>query len=237
MTGQQVRQWVNGGPAPAGDAAREPTLARWARLFGGFAVVAVAIALMIRSGLGLGPWDAFHVGLNRVAGISIGTASIVAGLVILLGTLFLGVRPGPGTMANMVFIGLMLDVALRFVPAARGRGWGLAYYVVALVMCGISTGMYISAGLGKGPRDGLMLVLSERWGWPVRRVRTLLEMAVLLFGWLLGGPVGVGTILFTALIGPSAQWGLQLFGVLPSTAPAAVRAEIVDEATPTREAA
>lgn len=191
------------------------TVLRWARLLAGLFVFAATIALMMRSGLGLGPWDAFHVGLHNYTGISVGVASIVAGVVIVFGTFFLGVRPGPGTLANMVLIGVFLDLLLPWIPEARGWPAALAYYLGGVGLSGMGTGMYISAGLGKGPRDGLMMVLSDRTGWPVRRVRTLIELSVLGFGWALGGPIGIGTVIFTLTIGPSAQWGLQLFGVVP----------------------
>jgi uncharacterized membrane protein YczE len=188
---------------------------RWLQLLAGLFGFSVSISLMIRSGLGLGPWDAFHVGLHLLTGVSVGSASILVGLVIVLGTLFIGIRPGAGTIANMVLIGVFLDLLLPWVPEAPGWAWGLGYYLAALGINGFSTGLYISPALGTGPRDGLMIGLSDRLGWPVRRVRTMLELSVLGFGWWMGGAVGVGTVLFTLLIGPAAQWGLELFGVVP----------------------
>jgi uncharacterized protein len=186
-------------------------VARWAQLLAGFFVFAVAIVLMLRADLGLGPWDAFHVGLHLQTGMSVGMASIVAGLVIVLGTLLIGVRPGLGTLANMVVIGLFVDLLLPWMPVAEGWSSGLLYFLTGVALCGVATGMYIAAGLGKGPRDGLMVGLSQRTGWPVRRVRLALELSVLALGWLMGGKIGVGTLIFTATIGNSAQWGLQLF--------------------------
>jgi uncharacterized protein len=185
--------------------------ARWTQLLVGFFVFAVAIVLMLRAELGLGPWDAFHVGLHKVTGMSIGMASIVAGLAIVVGTLLIGVRPGLGTLANMVLIGVFVDLLLPWIPPAQGWGSGLAYFLGGVSLCGVATGMYIAAGLGKGPRDGLMVGLSQWTGWPVRRVRTGLEVSVLALGWLMGGKIGVGTLIFTLTIGMSAQWGLQLF--------------------------
>jgi uncharacterized membrane protein YczE len=188
---------------------------RWTQFMAGLFGFGLSIALMMRSDLGLGPWDAFHVGLHDLTGISVGTASILAGVVIVLGTSFIGERPGIGTLVNMVMIGVFLDLILPYVPVAHGWAWGLAYFLAGIALCGFSTGMYIAPGLGKGPRDGLAIRVSERSGWPVRRVRTLVELAVLGAGWAMGGPVGVGTILFSVLIGPSMQWGMQLFGLLP----------------------
>jgi uncharacterized protein len=197
-------------PAPTGAEATR----RWLQLLGGLLCFGVAIALMIGSRLGLGPWDAFHFGLHRLTGISVGGASIVVGLVILAGTRFLDVRPGAGTVANMLLIGVFIDLLLPHTPVAANLYWGAAYYLTAIALAGLGTGMYIGAGLGQGPRDGMMLGISLRMGWPVRRVRTAMELTVLLLGWAMGGTVGVGTLLFATLIGPSAQWGLQLFGVV-----------------------
>jgi uncharacterized protein len=193
---------------------------RWLQLVGGLLCFGVAIPLMIGSRLGLGPWDAFHFGLHRLTGISVGGASIGVGMVILAGTWFLGVRPGAGTVANMVLIGVFIDLLLPLTPTAGNLYWGVVYYLGAIALAGLGTGMYIGAGLGQGPRDGLMLGLSRRMGWPVRRVRTAMELTVLLLGWAMGGGIGVGTLMFATLIGPAAQWGLQLFRVAPAPAPA-----------------
>lgn len=189
---------------------------RWAQLLLGLVGYGVAIVLMIQSRLGLGPWDAFHVGVARWTPFSIGVASIVTGLAILAGSRLLGVRPGVGTLANMLLIGVVIDLLLPHVPAASGWMIGLAYYVPALLVVGLCTGMYIGARLGSGPRDGLMLAVAERTGWPVRRVRTMIELSALGAGWAMGGQVGAGTILFAAAVGPAAQWGLRLFGVIPT---------------------
>ncbi len=179
----------------------------------GLVLFALAIAMMIRSELGLGPWDAFHVGLSRITGLSVGAASIVTGLAIVLAGLFLNIRPGVGTLVNMILIGVVIDLLLPFIPSAEGFAAGLAYYLPAIAVCGIATGMYISAGLGQGPRDGLMIGLSRKSGWPVSIVRALIEMLALLSGWLMGGKIGFGTMLFAVLIGPAVQWGLRMFGV------------------------
>ena len=207
---------------------------RWGQLLAAFALFGFVIALMMRSGLGLGPWDAFHQGLHNVTGMSVGVASMATGFVVLVVSLFFGVRPGPGTVANMIVIGLLTDAVLPLVPEARGLGWGLAYYVVALAIAGPATGMYIAPRLGSGPRDGLMLALSARLGWPVRRVRLALELLVLGAGWRMGGSIGAGTVLFAVCVGPVVQWGLHLYGVLPpqqdTASVAAANPEPLDEA-------
>ena len=186
---------------------------RWTQFMFGLFGFGVSIALMMKSHLGLGPWDAFHVGLHDLTGISVGTASIVAGVAIVGGSWLLGEVPKAGTLVNMVMIGVFLDLTLPHVPDAQGWVWGLVFYLSGIALCGVSTGLYIAPGLGKGPRDGLAIRLSERLDWPVRRVRTLIELGVLGAGWAMGGPIGVGTIIFALLIGPSMQWGMQIFGI------------------------
>ena len=187
----------------------------WTQLVAGLFGLGVAIPLMIRSGLGLGPWDAFHVGLHYLSGISVGGASILVGVVIVLAGLRLGIRPGPGTIANMILVGVFIDLVMPLVPAAEGWTFGLLYYAVGIGLVGVSTGMYMSAGLGNGPRDGLMVGLARSSGWSVRRVRTLIELSALIGGWMMGGAIGIGTVLFALAAGPATQAGLQLFGMLP----------------------
>jgi uncharacterized protein len=202
--------------ALARDWPREPFASRLLLLVVGLFGFGLAIALMIRSQLGLGPWDAFHLGLARLTGTTVGTMSVLVGLLIVAAGRAIGVRPGVGTLVNMVLVGVFIDLLLPLVPAAEGWRWGLGYYATALFLCGVSTGMYIAPGLGAGPRDGMMIGLSARSGWPVRRVRTLIELTVLAAGWAMGGRVGFGTLLFTFAAGPAAQLGLQLFGALPA---------------------
>lgn len=202
-------------PADPGRSAAPTAFRRWALLVFGFFGWGLAITLMVRSGLGLGPWDAFHAGLHREFGIRIGTASIVAGVAIVLASLPLGVRPGVGTAANMVLIGVFIDLLMPVVPAARSTPAAFAYHVAGVGLAGWFTGAYIAAGLGTGPRDGLVLALAARSGWPVRRVRTAVELSVLALGWQLGGGLGMGTVIYALLVGPSMQWGLARWGVLP----------------------
>lgn len=195
---------------------RERSLRAWVQLLSGLFGFALAVTLMIESRhvLGLGPWDAFHVGLSVKTGISVGTASILAGLAVQIGAWFLGIRPGVATIANMILIGVFINLLTPVIPEAQGWAWALAYYIPGILLCGLSTGFYIGAGLGKGPRDGLMLGVSDLTKWPVRRVRTSIEVVVLSLGWLMGAPVGIGTLMFAFGIGPAAQWGLRVFGVI-----------------------
>lgn len=188
-------------------------LRAWVQLLFGLVLFGLAVALMIRSHLGLGPWDAFHVGVSTITGISVGLATILVGVAIVAGSYAINVRPGIGTLANMVLIGVFIDVFMPLVPDAPNLAWAFGYFMSGIVLCAVATGMYIAAGLGKGPRDGLMIGISQRTGWRVGRVRTGIEVSVLACGWLMGGTVGLGTILFAATIGPATQWGLQLFGM------------------------
>jgi uncharacterized membrane protein YczE len=177
----------------------------------GLFIFGLSVALMIRAELGLGPWDAFHVGLSQLTGISVGMIMNGVGLLIVLGALTIGVRPGPGTIVNMILIGLFADLLLPIVPTATGPLLPWVYLFGGIALCGLATGMYIGAGFGAGPRDGLMVGLAQKTGWSVRLVRTLLEVSVLGFGWLMGGKIGLGTVAFTLTVGPAAQWGISLF--------------------------
>jgi len=201
---------LEGDEAGAGTASRIREVGRWAKVVTGLMVYGLAITLLIRSGLGLGPWDAFQVGLSEWTGWSVGVVIIVVGLVIIGGTLFIGVRPGPATLLNMVLIGVFVDLLLPLIPAATP--WmGLPYHMTGIVLTGFATGLYISPRLGKGPRDGLMIGIAARTGWRVGRVRTGIELCVLLAGWTLGGRIGFGTLLFAFTVGPATAWGLKLF--------------------------
>ena len=194
--------------------ASRPIALRWVQLIAGLFAFAIAIALMIRSGLGLGPWDAFHFGLHRLTGLSVGIASILAGLIVVGVSVAMRAKIGPATIANMVLVGVFTDVVLPLIPQARGWAPGLGFHLFGIGLMGLATGMYISAGLGAGPRDGLMAALSARYHWSIQRTRTLLELSVLALGWAMGGTLGLGTILFAIAIGPSVQWGMRMFGLV-----------------------
>ncbi|HEX6136014.1 MAG TPA: hypothetical protein VFZ24_18720 [Longimicrobiales bacterium] len=178
----------------------------------------LAIALFIRSHLGLGPWDAFHYGMHVQTGVSVGTASIIAGVVIVAVNVALGVRPGIATVLNMVLIGVFTDLLLPLIPDAGSALAAWTFFTAAIVLTGFASGLYIGAGLGHGPRDGLMMALTLRTGWSVRRIRTLIELSVLVLGWLMGGTVGIGTVIVTLTIGHAVHWGLRLFNAAPPPA-------------------
>jgi uncharacterized protein len=200
---------------------------RLLQLFAGLALWGVAVALFVHSHLGLGPWDAFHYGLHVQTGLTLGMAAILFGVLVLAGTIALGVKPGLATLLNMIFIGVFIDLFLPLVPPAPSLAWEVGYLAAAIPLCGVASGLYIGAGFGHGPRDGLMVMLAVRSGWTVRRVRTLMEIVVLAAGWAMGGIVGIGTLVIAATIGPSVHWGLRLFSAEPRPVP-------VQRASPTR---
>ena len=171
------------------------------RLLGGLVLCGIGIAMMIRAELGLGPWDVLHQGISVTAGISVGVASIVVGAAVLLLWLPLHQRPGVGTVANVVTIGLVLDatLAVTTTPTTLWSRWVLL--LAGPLVFGIGVATYIGAGVGTGPRDGVMTGL-ERLGLPIAIGRTAIELSALGLGWLLGGTVGFGTIYFAVIVGP-----------------------------------
>ena len=181
---------------------------RWAMLLIGLICFGTGVALMVRSNLGLGPWEVLHQGIARQTGIAIGTVSILIGVPIMLAWLPLGQRPGWGTCVNIVLIGLVTNQVLASLPLVANLAVAVLLLIGGILLIGIGTGLYLSAEMGAGPRDGLMLGLARRTGWSIRRVRTLIELTVLVLGWLMGGTVGVGTVAFAFGIGPVVQAAL-----------------------------
>lgn len=191
-----------------------PFGARFALLIFGLFLYGLAIRLMLNAGVGLSPWDTFHQGLARRAGFTVGEASILAGLVVLaFGWLWLRVRPGLGSVLNMLLIGVFIDLLAFLAPHPAFLVGRWAQFALGVALMGLATGTYIASGMGAGPRDGLVIGLGARYGWPVGRVRTGLELLVLLAGVLLGGQVGWGTLAFALGIGPAMSFGLRLYGL------------------------
>jgi uncharacterized membrane protein YczE len=184
----------------------------------GLILYGVSMALMIRADLGLNPWDAFHQGLAARSGLSFGTIVILTGVAVLLLWIPLRQRPGIGTIANIIVIGLAVDVALPLVPQLDSLALRFLALGSGILLNGAACAAYIGAGLGPGPRDGLMTGLVGRSRWSVRSVRTGIEALVLAVGWLLGGTVGLGTLLYAGLIGPIVQSMLPHFR-MPDHAP------------------
>jgi uncharacterized membrane protein YczE len=183
---------------------------RLVQLYGGLVLYGISSSLLVLAGLGLDPWDVFHQGLSRTFGLAIGTWAIIVGAVVLLLWIPLRQRPGIGTLSNVVLVGLTMDVVLGHVHAPHGMAARIACLVCGVFLNGVATGAYIGAGLGPGPRDGLMTGLAAR-GHSIRVVRTGLELTVLVTGWLLGGTVGVGTVVYALSIGPLAHVFIPLF--------------------------
>jgi len=177
----------------------------------GLLLFGVAVALMARAGIGLSPWETLHQGITRHTGIPLGTVSILLGLPILLLWIPLGARPGLGTLLNVVIIGTTTNLWLAVVPPADGWPAQALLFGAGLLCVAIGSGMYLAADLGAGPRDGLFTAVHRRTGWRIAYVRTGIEATILAAGWLLGGTVGVGTLVFAIIIGHLTEWSLQIF--------------------------
>ncbi len=188
-------------------------LPRLPSLLVGLILFGVGIALMVESGLGLGPWEALHQGIARQTGLEIGTVSILLGLPILALWWPLGERPGIGTVLNVLTIGTATNLAIAALPTPTDDATlvRLGLMVGGVVTIAVGSGCYLATDLGAGPRDGLMTGASSRFGWSIRRARTAIELTVLALGWALGGSVGLGTVTFALGIGPLVQLALRVF--------------------------
>src|ERR687885_1166958 len=175
---------------------------RLVQLYAGLVLYGASMALQIRAGLGLDPWDVFHQGVADRTGLSFGTVVIITGAIVLLAWIPLRQRPGFGTVSNVFVIGIAVDAALAALPHAGSAPAAVAMMLGGVGLNGVAGGAYIGAGLGPGPRDGLMTGLVRRTGRSVRLVRTTLEVTVLIAGAALGGTVGVGTVVYALSIGP-----------------------------------
>jgi len=193
-------------------------LRRLIQLYAGLALYGFSVALMVRADLGLNPWNVFHQGVAVRTGWSFGSAVIVVGAVVLLLWLPLRQKPGVGTISNILVIGLAADLSLLLLGTPHSYAARFAVLGLGIFLNGVAGGAYIGAGLGPGPRDGLMTGLSERTGRSLGLVRTSLEIGVLAIGWLLGGTAGVGTLLYALAIGWLVQLFLPLFTIAPRAA-------------------
>ncbi|HKD93250.1 MAG TPA: hypothetical protein VKB43_00900 [Gaiellaceae bacterium] len=183
---------------------------RLVQLYAGLILYGISSSLLVLAGLGLDPWDVFHQGLSRTFGLAIGTWAIIVGVAVLLLWIPLRQKPGLGTVSNVVLVGLTMNAVLGHVGPPHLLSVRIACLLCGVLLNGIATGAYIGAGLGPGPRDGLMTGLAAR-GHSIRVVRTGLEVTVLVTGWLLGGTVGVGTVVYAVAIGPLAHVFIPLF--------------------------
>ncbi|MFD0593529.1 YitT family protein [Catellatospora coxensis] len=190
----------------------------------------VSISLMLRAHLGNQPWDVLHQGVALRTGLSVGTVLIIVGAAVLLCWIPLRQRPGIGTIANIVVIGLVVDVANQVLPEPSHVLARWAFMIGGIVLCGFASGLYIGANLGPGPRDGLMTGLAART-WSLRGWRTVLEIGVVAVGFLLGGKAGLGTVLYALAIGPLAQFFLPMLTVHGRTAAATPATPAATQAT------
>jgi uncharacterized membrane protein YczE len=191
---------------------------RLIQLLAGLVLYGISDSMLLLAGLGLDPWDVLHQGLARRTGIPIGTWAIIVGAAVLLLWVPLRQRPGIGTLCNVVLVGAVIDGALAVVAPPHSLPVRVVVMLAGVVLNGVATGMYIGAGLGPGPRDGLMTGFAAR-GHSLRVVRTGIEVTVLAVGWLLGGTVGIGTLLYAVGIGPLAHVFVPLFSrAAPGTA-------------------
>jgi uncharacterized membrane protein YczE len=182
---------------------------RFAQLLLGLVLFGTGVAFMVRANLGLSPWMVFHQGVSVRSGLSIGTITVLTGLGVLLLWIPLRERWGVGTVLNVMVIGPVLDGVLAVLPEASGL-FGWVFMLGGVVTVGLGSGLYIGAAMGPGPRDGVMTGLARR-GISVRAARTIIEVSVVVLGWVLGGSVGAGTLAFAVGIGPSVQFFLHRF--------------------------
>ena len=188
---------------------------RWARLLLGLWLFAVGTFMTLESGLGLSPWDVLNDGLRRKTPLSFGSALILVGVVLVVVTAAAGLRPGPGTITNMLLIGAFIDVLLALGITSGASTWPywakVVLTIAGIVLVGLGTALYIGAGLGAGPRDGLMVLVATRARMRVGVARALVEGTAFLAGALLGGSVGLGTVLFALGIGPAVDVWFRVF--------------------------
>jgi uncharacterized membrane protein YczE len=197
-------------PAPR----RRTALARrLVQLYAGLVLFAVSMALLVEARLGVMPWDVLHQGVARRSGLTFGTVTVIVGVAVLLMWVPLRERPGLGTVSNVLVIGVSVDAALWLLPTVDAVWARAALAVGGVVLNAVATAMYIGARFGAGPRDGLMTGLVRRTGGSVRLVKTSIEVGVVAAGWLLGGTVGVATVLFALTVGPLVHVFLPRFTV------------------------
>lgn len=186
---------------------------RLTQLYAGLVLYGVSMGLLVRAELGVIPWDVLHQGLSRQLGVSMGTAVIAVSLLLLLAWIPLRERPGLGTLSNALLVGLTLDATLVVLPPVQGMPLRVLLVIGGVILNAVATASYIGVHLGPGPRDGLMTGLVRRTGKSVQLVRTSIEATVVLVGWILGGTVGVGTVIYALAIGSLVQSLLPRFSV------------------------
>lgn len=194
-----------------------PVASRWraspaqlVRLFSGLWLFGTGDALILATNLGNAPWTVLAEGVALHTPLSVGVATQLIGVAVLLGWIPLRERPGLGTVSNVVVIGIAIDVMLQILPVPTGMAARIAALLVGVALVGIGSGLYLTAKLGPGPRDGWMTGLHRRFGWPLSWIRLGIEVSVLVLGAVLGGTVGLGTVLFALLIGHAVGWAVRM---------------------------
>lgn len=187
---------------------------RATRLVAGLILFGVSLALLVRAGLGLDPWDVFNQGVSQHTGLSLGQVTVIGSVVLVLAFVPLRQRVGVGTVANAAVVGPVLDLSVAVVPAPDGLILRATFLVLSILGVAVGTGLYVGAGWGPGPRDGVMTGLAAL-GVPVFVARASIEGTVLVLGWLLGGKVGLATVVFAVTIGPLVQAALRRLRIRP----------------------
>jgi len=179
----------------------------------GLLFYAIGIVLAIQANIGYAPWEVFHVGLAKTTGLSIGIASIIVGIVIVIIVTLLGEKLGFGTVFSMILTGLFIDIffMVNIIPTAKNLLSGIVMLIIGLFIIAIGSYFYIKTAFGVGPRDNLMVVLARRTKFPVGLCRFVIELLVTVIGWVLGGMVGIGTVISVILIGLFVQIVFKLF--------------------------
>ncbi len=186
------------------------------RIQSGFFLFGLAITLMIRGNLGTSAWAVLEVALAPKLHISIGTMTVVMGFAVLSGALMMREKLGWGTLANILSIGPWEDMWLSIIPPVKGNlPLQIGMLLFAIFLMGLASAIYIGVDAGAGPRDSMMLAIKRTTGVSIRLARAMIEVTVVTIGWLLGGPVGIGTAIFALLVGTSVQWGFKIFNVQP----------------------
>ncbi|MFZ5969297.1 MAG: YczE/YyaS/YitT family protein [Bacillota bacterium] len=179
----------------------------------GYLLSAIGILMAVKANIGLGPWDALHVGIIMHTPLTLGSVNTLVGVALVVISTLMGEKPGWGTLTAMFLVGVMIDMVdrLNIIPMAQNFVVGLIMLNGGLFFLALGTYFYLKVQLGAGPRDGLMVVLVKRTGRSVRTIRTIIEAIALVIGFLLGAPLGIGTIIYAFGIGPVVQWVFERF--------------------------
>jgi uncharacterized membrane protein YczE len=202
------------------------------QLLVGLFLYGMGIAMILRGAIGVAPWDVLSQGIDNHTGLGFGLITVLMSGVVLLFWIPIRQKPGVGTVLNALLVGPSADVGLWLIPEGLDLWLRIVLFAAGLLVLAIATGLYIGANFGPGPRDGLMTGLHRRTGQKIWVVRTGIELVVLVIGWILGGNVGVGTVLFAVLVGPLCNWTMPLFAI-PRTANRGGPAEQLLEGTAT----